>query len=420
MKSNIAVIGAAGKMGRGIALILLQRLALQEAETRGTIGEKARLHLVDLDIESLYELTRYFRPHLTRFAEKSINALRQAFSSRDDLIENGEMIEAFALGALSLLRPTDSLKHLSDVELVFEVIIEDFDAKVELFRQLKEECPDNAYFLSNTSSIPIGELAEASGLQGRLAGAHFYNPPPVQELLELIFPDTVDPQLKALCEEITAQLGKTAVVSRDVAGFIGNGHFLKEVDAACRLYERLKEKDSHIHAILMVESVTRDFLIRPMGLFQLVDYVGLDVVKSIAHIMELPFPPFLQKMVEKGQLGGQALDGSQRPGIFRYEKGRIAAVFDPDTGRYIETTEDAPAVPFPEGHLPWKQMKTHPDQIDRYEKELDAADSPEAQLARQFLATSREIAQNLVDEKVSRSLSDVHTVLKKGFYHLLV
>jgi len=418
---NIAVIGASGKMGKGIALILLQMMETQEAESFGTVGKRGeRLFLVDLDDELLYELKDYFRPHLTRYAEKSINDLRSYFTHREDLVANSEMIEEFVEGALEILRPTISLDLLKDASLVFEAIVEDLDTKVKVLKKLGEICPQDCYFLINTSSIPINLLAQKSGLQGRVVGAHFYNPPPVQKLLELIFPQETPSGLKEIAIGIGKQLKKIVVISKDVPGFIGNGHFLREIDQACRLYDELRKSYSHTDAILIVESITRDFLVRPMGMFQLLDYVGLDVGQKIASVMDLPFHPLLQKMVEKGKVGGQNLDGSQKEGFFRYEKGKIVSTYDLDSDSYVEETATDLAGSLPDQHLPWKEMKSRPDKLETYAIALAECDSLGAQYGQRFLDESRKIAQNLVDEGVAQSLDDVQTVLRNGFYHILV
>jgi len=417
---NIAVIGAAGKMGKGIALILLQMMAIQEARRYGTVGQKNRLYLVDLDEEALFALKDYFRPHLTRTAEKSINDLRLFFTHREDLIDNGDMIREYVEGALSLLRPTISFEPLKDVSFVFEAIVEDLETKTTILKELAGICSGNTYFFTNTSSIPIGILAEKSGLEGRLVGAHFYNPPPVQKLLEIIYPGNIQPELKGLALEIGKHLKKIVVVSKDVPGFIGNGHFLREIDLACHLYDDLRKTYSHVDAILVIESITRDFLVRPMGMFQLLDYVGLDVGQKIADVMQLKFHPLLQKMIDKGKVGGQNLDGSQKEGFFRYDKGKIVATYDLDQGIYVDQVSTELAGPLPEHHLAWKEMMKKLDHLETYEASLRECQSFGAENAAKFLDESRMITQMLVDDSVAESLDDVKTVLRNGFYHVLV
>ncbi len=431
-----AVIGAAGKMGRGISLILLQEMACLDAEENGTVGQNDfGLYLIDTDEEAVFGLRRYFRPHLTRYAEKAINRIRSYFYTRGDLIENRQMIQEFVDGALDLIRPSTELKTAKNSLMVFEAVAEDFELKGKILGKLKSLCSGDTVFFTNTSSIPIGELGQISGLDGRLVGAHFYNPPPVQKLLEVIFPDDAESAVKKLALEVGKDLGKTAVASRDVAGFIGNGHFIREIAFACGLYSRLRENYSHVESVVLVDAVTRDFLIRPMGIFQLLDYVGLDVWKKIAAIMteKIPLegitPSLLNDMVRRGKVGGQNMDGSQKEGFFRYQKHQITDVFDLEKDAYIPLDEEkkehikALLGPIPKGHIPWKNARNLEDREERlkiYENNLREAGSLAAHLAAQFLDHSRNAAQELVRSKVAANLEDVHTVLKYGFYHVLV
>ncbi|NGX57378.1 MAG: putative 3-hydroxybutyryl-CoA dehydrogenase [Chlamydiae bacterium] len=433
---KIAVIGAAGKMGKGISLLLLQEMACQDAERNSSVGKNGyRLVLVDQDEKTLFSLRQYFRPHLTRFAEKSINDLRSFFCDREDLISNEQIINEFVKGALGIIRPSTSLDTVKHSSLVFEAIVEDVEAKINVLTQLNQICSSDTFYLTNTSSIPITQLGKQSGLNGRLVGAHFYNPPPVQKLLEMIYPANVDPELKDLSLKIGKRLKKKVVASKDVAGFIGNGHFIREIAFACDLYDRLRKKHSHVDSVLMVDAITRDFLIRPMGIFQLLDYVGLDVWKKIATVMGEAFPeenfsrPLLEEMIARKRIGGQEIDGSQRAGFFDYRKGKIIAVYNLETDAYEELTEEKQKTirellgPFPERHRPWKEMVKvidHEAEIECYEDELGESSSPGAELAREHLTYSRKIAQKLVDDHVVSSMDDMKTVLKNGFYQVLV
>jgi 3-hydroxyacyl-CoA dehydrogenase len=433
---KVAVIGAAGKMGRGIALIVLQQMACLDAEENGSVGAHDYcLYLIDADEDSVFGLRRYFRPLLTRYAEKAINRLRSCFYDRDDLIENDEIIREYVEGALDLVRPSTEIKTARKSRMVFEAVTEDIDLKVKILSELKNLCEEGAVFFTNTSSIPIKELGQKSGLDGKLVGAHFYNPPPVQKLLEVIYPDNAGQQVKELAREMGKDLGKIAVVSRDIAGFIGNGHFIREIAFACDLYERLRKEHSHVDSLLMVDKMTRDFLVRPMGIFQLLDYVGLDVWKKIAGIMteksslDGVVKPLLTDMVDRGKIGGQNMDGTQMEGFFRYQKNRITEVFDPEKDTYVPIEEEEEKHieellgPLPEKHIPWKKARNLEDKEKRlkiYEESLRQENTLGAQTAVEFLDRSRQGAQELVDSGVAADLDDVHTVLKYGFYHVLV
>src|SRR6185295_15214336 len=102
-------------------------------------------------------------------------------------------------------------------------------------------CPPDAYFLTNTSSIPISALSQSAELGGRLLGYHFYNPPAVQKLVEVITARNTEPALVELGNELGKLLEKTLVPSHDVAGFIGNGHFIREGLFALERFRELRE-----------------------------------------------------------------------------------------------------------------------------------------------------------------------------------
>ncbi len=237
---NVAVVGAAGKMGSGISLLLLQEMAHIEAEQKGKAGTGAfRLILIDTSEKGLDALRHYLHEQILKYAEKNINDLRRFYVRNPKLVSNQEIIEAFVEGALDLIHCETSLEKAKHATLIFEAIIEDVEAKVQLFKSLVAGRKDEAYFFTNTSSIPISILNEKAQLHNRLIGFHFYNPPAVQKLLEVIAPDHMEPALKSLALELAKRLRKTVVHSGDVAGFIGNGHFIREALFACHKVHEL-------------------------------------------------------------------------------------------------------------------------------------------------------------------------------------
>jgi len=394
--SQVAVIGAAGKMGHGIALILLQQMALLDAKQT---GGGFRLTLIDPNEEALQNTRPYFRAQLTRFAEKNINQLRECFRNNPKLVSNEEIVHHFVQGAMDITRWHNEPFQLKDTKLVFEAIVEDLQAKTNLFQELRETCPRDTLFLTNTSSVPIHILAKNSGIEGRLIGFHFYNPPAVQKLVEIVNPNEA---LIPFSEDLAKQLGKLTVHSKDIPGFIGNGHFIREVAYACQLAEQ--------HPIALIDQVTKQLLLRPMGIFQLIDYVGIDVCARIAKIMREHIPEpnlkvsLLEQMVEKGIIGGQNMDGSQKEGFFQYE----------DHHPIYESL-------LPPQKYSWRDLHRDPNaeaKIKQHFQALWKQDTVESTMAQQFLSHSQAIIHILVDTKVAKSVDDVAMVLKNGFYHL--
>src|ERR1700722_11450553 len=184
--NRISVLGAAGKMGSGIALLLLQEMARVEAENTGHVGKNSRLILIDSNETALDALSDFLRIHLIKYAERHINALRRYFVEDSKLVSNQEMIEYFVNGALSLVRLETQIEKAKQSKLIFEAIVEDENVKSTVFAELANLVSPETYFFTNTSSIPIHILSKKGHLQNRLIGFHFYNPPFIQKLLEVI------------------------------------------------------------------------------------------------------------------------------------------------------------------------------------------------------------------------------------------
>ncbi len=427
---NVAVLGAAGKMGSGIVLLA----ALEIADLRldsGAAPPEFTLHAVDVVGPALEGLLKYVSDQARRAAEKKTVWLRKAYESRADLVENEEVIRQYVADVLSVVRPSTRLEAAYDAKLVFEAVNENPDLKVQILSQVKAHGRPDAWFLTNTSSIPISELNDRVGLDGRIIGFHFYNPPAVQKLVELIRAQATVPELAEFAGEFAKKLRKTVVPSRDVAGFIGNGHFMRDALFAVSEVERLAAEFGFAGAVYAVNKVSQDFLVRPMGIFQLVDYVGLDVCQSILGVMSERLAggglrsPLIDRLISFGVRGGQFPDGSQKDGFLKYEKGRPAGVFDPDKKAYLPFADITPRCderlgPPPSAFKPWKaviQMSERGTFLDGYFRELKAMGTLGGDLAKRYGRKSHEIGLGLVKDGVAAREEDVNTVLLTGFYH---
>ncbi|HEY4832848.1 MAG TPA: 3-hydroxyacyl-CoA dehydrogenase family protein [Waddliaceae bacterium] len=422
---QVSVLGAAGKMGRGISLLLLQEMARTEAELTGNVGRGIfRLHLFDSNDEGLIVLKKYLLTQLHRYAKKNINRLREYFSSNSNLISNEDIIRTFVQRGLDIVYLDSEIASSKNSTMIFEAVIEDIQIKTELFSKLRAIGRKDAYYFTNTSSIPIHHLSKKSGLEHRLIGYHFYNPPEIQKLIEIIIPAKSNPTLESLALELTQRFGKIAVLSNDIAGFIGNGHFIREIDYACRKVQELEKKFSREQAITMLDNVTREFLLRPMGIFQLIDYVGIDVCQKVMSIMgeflHLSFSrELVDTMINKEKKGGQNPDGSQRDGFFSYQQRKPAKIFDDKTHTYISIPNDSLG-PLPSGHISWKKLNEINDKeeiLRNHFSSLFSSSTFGAKIAQSYLWHSREIARNLIKNGVAKSVEDVNTVLMNGFYH---
>ncbi len=427
---NVTVLGAAGKMGSGILLLTaveMADLSLQpENKSRAFV-----LNAMDVSDAGLSGLMSYLEVQARKLAEKKTVLLRKLYEDRQDLIENGEIIDQYVFDVLKVVRPVTKLEVAYDSTLIFEAISENPELKIKLLSKIDENNSKSPWFLTNTSSVPINKLNKEANLDGRILGFHFYNPPAVQRLVELIVADNTKQDLVDFAHTYAKKLRKKIVPSNDFAGFIGNGHFMRDALHGISEVEALTKDMSFPDAVYTINKVSQEYLIRPMGIFQLVDYVGVDVCQYIMQVMnpylsdENLHSPLLDKMIDLGVKGGQYSDGSQKDGFLKYEKGRVIGVYDPDKKDYVAIADikdncDSKLGPLPESFAPWKQVnfdRNKADILSRYFSELKSKDTLGAELARKYLNRSNDIGMKLVSDKVANSVNDVNTVMLTGFYH---
>ena len=426
---QVAVVGAAGKMGSGIALLLALELGYRGLEQP---DRTFILNLVDMNDAGLQGLVRYIRAQAAKDGEKQINRLRALFRDRPDLVDNQDMVQEFVFEVMLRLRTGRTLALAEDALLVFEAAFETEEVKQTIYRDLAARCRPETFFFTNTSSIPLQGLSEACGIPGRLIGFHFYNPPAVQKLVELIRPRDCAPELAGLAGELATLLRKKTVPANDIAGFIGNGHFIRDGLYAIREVERLAPEAGFVPALHLVERVSRDFLLRPMGIFQLIDYVGIDVFELITRVMSRHLGEdlrsgLLERVLARGIKGGQDSGGSPRDGFLKYLKGKPAGILDPESGTYAELAgpwfqaAEAKLGPAPEPALSWKALSRDPAapaRLDAWFQALRGMDTLGAGMARRHFQASRATGLNLVRQGVANSPEDVNEVLKLGFFHL--
>ncbi len=427
---NVSVLGAAGKMGSGILLLTAIEMADLSLKPENK-GKHYVLNAMDVSGEALPGLMRYLKAQVLKAAEKKIVFLREAYAQRKDLITNEQIINQYIEDVLFMVRPTTLLEATYQSHIIFEAIKEDPELKAKIFRQINENSTVTPWFCTNTSSIPIGELDKKAGLDGRLLGVHFYNPPAVQKLVEIIKADHTQPDLVEFANTFAKNLRKIVVPSADFAGFIGNGHFMRDALHGIHEAEALSEKYPFTQAVCMIDKITRDFLIRPMGIFQLIDYVGIDVCSYIMSVMN-PYlkdedlhSSLLHKMIDLGVKGGQNADGSQKDGFLKYEKGRPVAIFDVNKKEYepvssLQHACDVELGDAPSSWKPWKALVGDRDKdafLKGYFAEMKSMDNLGSKLAVKYARRSKEIGLKLVEDKVAFSNEDVNTVLLTGFFH---
>jgi len=429
---NVAVIGAAGKMGSGIAVLIVQEMAKLKLKPENS-DKIYRLNLIDVSEKALDGMRLYMKTQLLKVAEKSTVTLRGIYEGREDLVENAEIINAFVDDSYALLNFTTDIKVTKDAHLVFEAIFENEEIKIKVLKTLRELVNEDTLFMTNTSSIPISYLDEKAGLGGRIIGYHFYNPPVIQRLVEVIAAKATTGELKDVAQELGKRLRKTLVSSSDISGFIGNGHFSRDGLYALNEVERLKDKYGYHGAIYIMNKISQDFLVRPMGIFQLIDYVGVDIIECLLRVMRTHLGDnsltsvLIDKMANNKILGGQYSSGAQKDGFLKYEKNRPVGVYNIEEKKYFSFDDewrkniDDELGMLPEGFLPWRTLLSDAKKKDKLEthfNNLKKMNTWGAKLALNYLKETKEIAEKLLTDGVATSADEVNAVLTNGFYWL--
>ena len=427
---NVTVMGAAGKMGSGILLLTAIEMADMSLKPENK-GKQFLLYALDISQTALSGLMKYMQAQVLKAAEKKVVALRSVYAERRDLIENSDIINQYVKDVMNIIRPVTTLESAYESTLVFEAASENPDLKIKLFSQINQNNKKQPWFFTNTSSIPIGHLDKEAKLEGRVLGVHFYNPPAVQKLVEVIKAETTKPELGEFASQFIKNLRKIEVPSHDFAGFIGNGHFMRDALHGMSEAQNLAKEMSFVEAVYTINKVSQDFLIRPMGIFQLIDYVGIDVCQYIMKVMaphvkdENIHSPMLDKFMEINVRGGQNHDGSQKDGFLKYEKGKVVGIYDPDKKQYVAVADIAAKCDEKLGALPksmvaWKAVVGNPKKEEvfkNYFNELKTMKTFGVELAKAYAKRSKEIGLKLVSDKVAFAEKDVNTVLLTGFFH---
>lgn len=220
------------------------------------------------------------------------------------IVSRGRLTEDEAAATTARVRWTTDLEDLADATIVVEAVKEDVDVKRDVFSRLDRIAGPDALLLSNTSSIPIAELAAATGRADRVAGLHFFSPVPVMSLVEIVVALETDESTVARLEAFAAALGKHAVRTKDRSGFIVNFLLVPYLMAAVRMVEEGFATREDID-----EGMKRGCG-HPMGPLALADMIGLDVLYAIGVSLQSEFqkpeyspPPLLKRMVAAGRLG---------------------------------------------------------------------------------------------------------------------
>lgn len=268
---KIGVIGA-GTMGHGISLV----------------AAKAGFDVTMQDIKD--EFVQKGLSNIERFLDKSI--------------EKGKMTAEEKKKILSKIKGTTKLEDLKDCDLIVEAIFEDVTVKKKIFKKLDKLCKKETIFASNTSTIPITDLASVTSRPEHFIGMHFMNPVPLMKLVEVIRGLRTSDDTAKLIKQLAEKMGKIAIEVNDGPGFVSNRVLFAMINEAIFC---LQDGTGTAEAI---DSVMKLGMNHPMGPLELADLIGLDVSLNIMNVLYEGFNdskyrpcPLLKKMVQAGYLG---------------------------------------------------------------------------------------------------------------------
>jgi 3-hydroxybutyryl-CoA dehydrogenase len=225
-------------------------------------------------------------------------------------VEKGKADQADADAVRERIQPTLDYGDFADCDLVIEAITEDLGMKLEMWKELESVVKDDATFATNTSSLAVIDQAASTSRPDRFLGLHFFNPPQVMPLLEVVQTITTSEDALKVGFDVGEKLGKTTVHARDKTGFIVNRLLVPYLLDAIRAYEE------GFGTVEQIDAAMKAGANHPMGPFTLLDFVGLDTTKSIADIMfdeyrerRFAAPPTLRKMVAAGYYGRKSGKG---------------------------------------------------------------------------------------------------------------
>jgi enoyl-CoA hydratase/3-hydroxyacyl-CoA dehydrogenase len=286
---KVSVLGS-GVMGHGIA----------------QISAMAGYHVTIRDIDQA-------------FLDKAMDKIRWSLSK---MVEKGKIASSDMQSILSRITTTLSLKDaVADADLIIEAIPEDMRLKKDTFSELDRLADPRTIFASNTSTLPITEIATATSREDRFIGIHFFNPPQLMQLVEVIPGAKTSKDTVSIALEYVKSLRKEPILCRkDVAGFIVNRIFIPLVHEAA--WEMLENKAS----MRAIDAAFKFKLGFPMGIFELADYTGLDVIykaskEMLARDNKVLNPcPLVEELYSKGLYGQKSGKGFYEYSKDKYER----------------------------------------------------------------------------------------------------
>ncbi|MGH7886140.1 MAG: 3-hydroxybutyryl-CoA dehydrogenase [Thermodesulfobacteriota bacterium] len=275
--NKVGIIGS-GTMGSGIAELVA--------------SSRFKVVLVDLKAEFLENAFSKIEKNLSRLVEKE----KISDNEKNDII--------------SKINTTIDYRDLKDCELIIEAASENIEIKKQIFEKLDTILKKDVIIASNTSTLPIIQLAAITNRPEKVVGIHFFNPAPVMKLVEIIESLATAKQTTEIAKEFAANLGKDPVITKDRPGFIVNRILLPMLNEAVFAFEEGMGKAEDIDKAMKLGTN------HPMGPLELIDLIGLDVTLDILDVLSSEFKdpkyraaPLLRQMVRAGNLGRKSGKG---------------------------------------------------------------------------------------------------------------
>ena len=282
---NVSIIGA-GTMGRGIALVF------------ATNGFNVKIF--DAVTENLHSALENISVDLDRMIKKSLITENE----KKDALSNIELISVI----------NEAVQH---ADLVVEAVTENIEVKQKLFKQLDELCLPHCILATNTSSISITKLAASTNRPSQVIGMHFMNPVPVMPLVEIISGLLTSLEIEKTISEVTIQLSKKPLLTKDYPGFVANRILMPMIN------EAIYTLNDGVADVETIDQIMKLGMAHPMGPLELADFIGLDVCLSILKVLHQELGrdkyapcPLLVKMVDARLLGVKSLQG-----FYKYTRG---------------------------------------------------------------------------------------------------